>query len=266
MPTTTDRFRVETDGSGVGLGAVLSQLQNDIWHPVAFISHSLSDAERNYHAADLEMAAIVFTLKEWRHYLVDAAHPFEILTDHQNLTYFKKPQDLNRQQARWAHFLQQYHFTMTHRSGKTNPADPLSRRPDFEKGVELDNTARILLPEQLFSSPPHSPVKDVAAVRSLQVEKQSNNAEAAVHLSNSIESMVESLQHKREKYAQSAYPPILPLCHSFPLPPSFPPLSSWNSTLASAVSMTHILTFLVLRTSLLEKGVMSEPFLSSHFT
>ena len=129
MPTATDPFRVETDGSGVGLGAVLSQFQNNVWHPVAFISHSLSDAERNYHAADLEMAAIVFALKEWRHYLVDAAHPFEILTDHQNLTYFKKPQDLNCRQARWAHFLQQYHFTMTHRSGKTNPADPLSQRP-----------------------------------------------------------------------------------------------------------------------------------------
>ena len=45
MPTATDRFRVETDGSGVGLGAVLSQLQSDTWHPVVFISHSLSDAE-----------------------------------------------------------------------------------------------------------------------------------------------------------------------------------------------------------------------------
>ena len=148
------------------------------------------------------MAAIVFALKEWRHYLVDAAHPFEILTDHQNLTYFKRPQDLNHRQARWAHFLQQYHFTMTHRSGKTNPADPLSWRPDFEKGVELDNTTQILLPEKLFSSPPHSPVEDAAAVCLLQVEKQSNNAEAAVRLSDSIESMVESLQHKCEKYAQ----------------------------------------------------------------
>ena len=65
MPTANDPFRVETDGSGVGLGAVLSQNQNNAWHPVAFISHSLSDAEQNYHVADLEMAAIVFALKEW---------------------------------------------------------------------------------------------------------------------------------------------------------------------------------------------------------
>ena len=45
MPTDTDPFRVETDGSGVGLGAILTQKQSDRWHPIAFISKSLSDAE-----------------------------------------------------------------------------------------------------------------------------------------------------------------------------------------------------------------------------
>ena len=69
------------------------------------------------------------------------------------------------------------------------------------KGVELDNKAQILLPDVLFPSP-HSPVEDEATVRSLQVKKQSNNAEAAVHLSDSIESMVKNLQHKWEKYAR----------------------------------------------------------------
>ena len=91
MPTTLDPFHVETNGSGVGLSAVLSQQQDNKWHPVTFISHSLSDAEWNYHTANLEMAAIIFALKEWWHYLINAAHLFEILTDHQNLTYFKKP-------------------------------------------------------------------------------------------------------------------------------------------------------------------------------
>ena len=45
MPTDTDPFRVETDGSGQGLGAVLSQKQNDQWHPISCISRSLRDAE-----------------------------------------------------------------------------------------------------------------------------------------------------------------------------------------------------------------------------
>jgi hypothetical protein len=114
MPTTEDPFRVETDGSGIGLGAVLIQKQNDRWHPIAFISQSLSEAERNYHAADLEMAAVIFALQEWCHYLLDASQPFEILTDHQNLMQFKKPQDLSRRQARWQQMLQEYHFTFVH--------------------------------------------------------------------------------------------------------------------------------------------------------
>ena len=105
MPTPDNPFRVETDSSGIGLGAVLTQKQNDRWHPIAFISKSLSKAECNYHAADLEVDAIIFALQEWRHYLLGAKHPFKILTDHQNLLYFKQPQDLSRRQARWQQLL-----------------------------------------------------------------------------------------------------------------------------------------------------------------
>ena len=92
MPTPEGPFWVETDGSGIRLGAVLIQKQNDWWHPIAFISQSLSDAEWNYHAADLEMAVVIFALQEWHHYLLDAAHPFEILTNHQISHTSKKPQ------------------------------------------------------------------------------------------------------------------------------------------------------------------------------
>ena len=96
MPNDEDPFCIEIDRSGIGIGAILSQQQGDHWHPIAFISCSLNDTEQNYHATDLEMAATIFTLKEWRQYLLDAKHPFTILTDHKNLEYFMKPQDLSR--------------------------------------------------------------------------------------------------------------------------------------------------------------------------
>ena len=99
MPTNTDPFCIKTDGSGVGLGAVLTQKQDDRWHPIAFISKSLSEAKHNYPVTDLKLATIIFALKEWCHYLLDAKHPFTILTDHKNLTYFTHPQDLSRRQA-----------------------------------------------------------------------------------------------------------------------------------------------------------------------
>ena len=64
-------YRVEADGSGVTMGAVLSQLspEDDKWHPVAFLSKSLSAVERNYEIHDTEMLAIIQALEEWRHYL-----------------------------------------------------------------------------------------------------------------------------------------------------------------------------------------------------
>ena len=101
MLTKTNPFRVETDGSGMGLGTVLSQKQNDWWHPISFISRSLGDVECNYHAADLKMTAVIFALEEWWHYLLDAHVPFKILTDHKNLENFRKPQDLSSKQAQW---------------------------------------------------------------------------------------------------------------------------------------------------------------------
>ena len=211
MPTPERPFQVETNGSGIGLGAVLTQKQNDHWNPIAFISQSLSDVERNYHATDLKMAAVIFTLQEWHHYLLDAAHPFEILTDHQNLMYFKKPQDLSRRQARWQQLLQEYHFTFIHRPGKTNPADPLSWRSDFEKGVEDDNKAKILLPDHLFI--PDS--SNVVATCSVETQKQSIHDDSSVSNSESIESMLKKLQHKREKDTTRKYIILQkPLVHS----------------------------------------------------
>ena len=126
MLNNEDSFHIKTDGSGIGIGAILSQQQGDHWHPIAFISYSLNDAKQNYHAADLEMAAIIFALKKWHQYLLDAKHPFMILIDHKHLEYFTKPQDLSRQQACWNQILQEYHYVIQHCPRKTNPADPLS--------------------------------------------------------------------------------------------------------------------------------------------
>ncbi len=100
IPNETDPFMVEADASEGAIGAVLSQKQNGKWCPVAFTSKSLSTTERNYEIYDKELLAIMLALDEWRHYLMGAAIDVEIWTDHQNLQYFRKPQKLNRRQAR----------------------------------------------------------------------------------------------------------------------------------------------------------------------
>ena len=101
LPDNSRPYRVEADSSDFATGAVLSQQspEDDKWHPIAFLSKSLSPVERNYEIHDKEMLTIVRALEEWRHFLEGAEHQFEIWTDHKNLEYFMTAKKLNRRQA-----------------------------------------------------------------------------------------------------------------------------------------------------------------------
>ncbi|THH07470.1 hypothetical protein EW145_g3348 [Phellinidium pouzarii] len=101
IPDEEGAFRVKADASDFATGGVLLQKQQGKWQIAAYHSATLLEVERNYEIYDKEMLAIVQALKEWHHYLLGAKQPFEVWTDHANLTYFRSPQKLNRQQARW---------------------------------------------------------------------------------------------------------------------------------------------------------------------
>src|SRR5271168_1993349 len=152
IPDTQKPFRIECDSSDYATGAVLAQLEDDnLWHPVAYLSKSLAEAERNYDIHDKELLAIIRSLDAWRHYLEGCKHKIKIWTDHRNLEYFQKAQNLSRRQARGAQFLTRFDFSLEHKPGKTNKADGLSRRIDHREGVESDNQEQTLLPGHLFS-------------------------------------------------------------------------------------------------------------------
>ncbi len=122
-----DPFRVEANTSEGAVGTVLSQQQNRVWRPMAFMSKSLSATEWNYEIYDKELLAIMLVLSKWRHYLMGTAKDVEIWTDHQNLQYFRLLQKLNRRQARWVTELAKYHFVLRHKPGVLNKkADLLS--------------------------------------------------------------------------------------------------------------------------------------------
>lgn len=152
MADTTKPFRIECDASDFAVGSILSQKEDDeIWHPVAYISKSLTDTQRNYDIHDKELLAIIHSLETWRHYLEGCTHRIEIWTDHKNLEYFQKSQKLSRRQARWAQFLTRFDFILEHKPGTTNKADGLSRRIDHKEGMENDNTEQVVLPEKFFT-------------------------------------------------------------------------------------------------------------------
>ena len=89
-PADDQPFWIEADSSDFATDAVLSQLsaEDQKWHPVAFLSKSLSETEWNYEIHDKEMLSIIRALEEWRHFLEGAPHKVEIWTDHKNLEYF----------------------------------------------------------------------------------------------------------------------------------------------------------------------------------
>jgi len=151
MPDPNKKYRLECDASNYTTGAVLSQQYEENWHPVAFQSKSFNETERNYEIHDKELAAIIRALEEWRHHLEGQGLTMEIWTDHKNLEYFMKAQNLTRRQARWALFLSRFDFTLHHNPGKlsTKP-DALSRRADHFKSDADDNLARtVIKPEQI---------------------------------------------------------------------------------------------------------------------
>jgi len=140
-PDLDKEFRVEADASNYTTGGVLSmKCSDEMWRPIAFISKSLSDMERNYKIHDKEILAVVRCLEAWRHFLEGATTKFKIWTDHKNLEYFMKAQKLNRRQARWALYLSRFNFMLKYvPESKMGKADSLSRRLDWEVGVEKDN-------------------------------------------------------------------------------------------------------------------------------
>ena len=89
MPDQSKPFQIESDASKVMTGAVLTQLDsNGDRHPVAFMSKTFMDTEREYEIYDRELLGIIQALKKWRHYIQESGHTTVIFSDHRNLTYF----------------------------------------------------------------------------------------------------------------------------------------------------------------------------------
>ena len=123
QPELGKEFVVYSDASLNGLGYVLMQ-EGKV---VAYASRQLKPHERNYPTHDLELAAVVFALKIWRHYLY--GEKCRVYTDHKSLKYLMSQKDLNLRQRRWLELLKDYELVIDYHPGKANVvADALSRK------------------------------------------------------------------------------------------------------------------------------------------
>ena len=159
--------RVETDASNFAIAGILSQqFEDGHWRPIAYWFKKMTPAEQNYETHDQELLAIVAAFKQWRHYLEGSPETIQVWTDHNNLRGFMKQTALSPRQAIWALKLASYDFEVFHRQGKTNPADPPSRRPDYEGVSPLNTTLFPTLQNKLaLSSEKTAECRRAAAVR-----------------------------------------------------------------------------------------------------
>ncbi|GJU80187.1 putative reverse transcriptase domain-containing protein [Tanacetum coccineum] len=120
LPEGSENFVVSCNASHKGLGAVLMQKERVI----AYASRQLKIHEKNYTTHDLELGAMVFALKMWRHYLYGTK--CVVFTDHKS---FQHILELNMRQRRWLELLSDCDCEIRYHLGKANVvADALSRK------------------------------------------------------------------------------------------------------------------------------------------
>ena len=123
QPTSGRDYTMYSDASRISLGCVLMQDGK----VVAYASRQLKPQKQNYTTHDLGLAALMFSLKIWRHYLY--REKCIIFTDHKSLKYFLTQKYLNLRQRRWLELFKDYDCIIDYHPGKANVvADALSRK------------------------------------------------------------------------------------------------------------------------------------------
>ena len=133
FPDFNKPFLLETDVSGRGLGAVLSQKQADgRYHPIAYASHVMNETEQRYHSNKQEFLALKWAVTEQFHEYLSPygknRNEFVVRTDNNPLTYIFSSANLDAAGQRWLARLTSYNFSLEYQKGKDNTvADFLSQ-------------------------------------------------------------------------------------------------------------------------------------------
>ncbi|GJV67127.1 putative reverse transcriptase domain-containing protein [Tanacetum coccineum] len=149
LPQGDENFIVYCDASHKGLGAVFMQNKKVI----AYASRQLKIHEKNYTTHDLELGAVVFALKIWRHYLYGTK--CTVFTDHKSLQHILDQKELNMSQRRWLELLSDYDCEIRYHPGKANVVDDALSRKERSKPLRvraLVMTIGLDLPKQILNA------------------------------------------------------------------------------------------------------------------
>nr|GFC06963.1 putative reverse transcriptase domain-containing protein [Tanacetum cinerariifolium] len=149
LPEGSEDFIAYCDASKKGLGAVLMQREKVI----SYASRQLKIHEKNYTTYDLELGAVVFALKIWRHYLYGSK--CTVYTDHKSLQHILDQKDLNMRQRRWLELLSDYDCDIRYHPGKANVVANALSRKEREPPLRvraLVMTISLDLPKQILNA------------------------------------------------------------------------------------------------------------------
>ena len=156
FPDFSSSFRLETDASGLGLGAILSQEQEDgtVW-PIAYASRTLQPHECNYGSTELEALGIVWAVCHFHQYLY--GHTCHVFTNHEALKSLLNSPHPSGKLARWGLSIQELDLHIHYHPGRKNEkADALSRSPcsdlDYSGDVDERVVAAVESSDPLSSS------------------------------------------------------------------------------------------------------------------
>ena len=155
LPNFEILFELHYDASKIGIGAVLSQMSK----LVAYFSEKLKSAQLNYSTYDIEFYALVQSLKHWSSYLT--YNDFILYSDHEAWKHLNSQDKLSARHAKWAAFVQQFSFTIKHKSGALNKVtDTLSQKTSLLTTMKSEVIGFELLKDSLSIDPFFGPIME----------------------------------------------------------------------------------------------------------
>lgn len=149
IPDFTKEFLLSTDASGIAIGGVINQIDDEgRKKPISFVSKSLTPAERRYSTIERELYALYWSIKQFRHYLYGKSFIEEC--DHKPLSYGLKNNDVSARLLKWNLYLNEFDFTIKYVPGQDNiVADTLSRTTilnlNLPKSIESTEEQAIMI-------------------------------------------------------------------------------------------------------------------------
>lgn len=138
-PDIKKKFIVTTDGSKIGIGGYISQMNDQNQEIIIdYFSQKLTKTEQNYSITDIELMAAVKTIRNYRHFLL--GKKFLLRTDHAAIKFLKDKKNTNCRLMRYALELQEYDFDVQYIKGELNAADFLTRCYQIRKDSVITET------------------------------------------------------------------------------------------------------------------------------